>query len=248
MVLSYYIATQTVEEHLRFLIHYWFFFFFQSVVFLFFLKNKMQHIPVVSHALWRGTFYFENAGRGPYYTNNWLIPSTGLEFIYSGKEPHRTREWRGEVRWWVERLRFPIGFNGGAYFKGLSSGVSSLTGTAVLGSVDLYLGQCIRESLGGEQVNSGSSVHSVGRAKGVPHPLDWSNGTTTICLPLITTPSTPPDAACKLPFVMQLYLARSLTDRWTAKKRLHFLYKQFLYVIESLSLKLKEKNVNVSHQ
>lgn len=56
MVLSYYIATQTVEEHLRFLFIIDSFFFFQTVVFLFFLKNKMQHIPVVSHALWRGTF------------------------------------------------------------------------------------------------------------------------------------------------------------------------------------------------
>lgn len=42
-------------------------------------------------------FYFENVGRGPYYTNNWLIPSTGLVFIYSGEEPHRTRGRRGEV-------------------------------------------------------------------------------------------------------------------------------------------------------
>lgn len=58
------------------------------------------------------------------------------------------------------------------YFKGLSSGISSPTGTAALGSVDLYLGQCIRESLRGGQVNSGSSVHSVGRAKVVsPTPL-----------------------------------------------------------------------------
>jgi len=55
----------------------------------------MQHIPVVSHALWRGTF--ENVGCGPYYTNNWLLPSTRLVFIYSGEEPHRTREWKGEV-------------------------------------------------------------------------------------------------------------------------------------------------------
>lgn len=44
----------------------------------------MQHIPVVSHALCWRDFYFENVGRGPYYTNNWLIPSTGLVFIYSG--------------------------------------------------------------------------------------------------------------------------------------------------------------------
>jgi len=41
--------------------------------------------------------YFENAGRGPYYTNNWLLPSTGLVFIYSGEEPHRTGKWRAEV-------------------------------------------------------------------------------------------------------------------------------------------------------
>lgn len=57
------------------------------------------------------------------------------------------------------------------YLKGLSSGTSSLTGTAALCFVDLYLGQCIRESLGGGQVNSGSSVHSVGRATVVSHPL-----------------------------------------------------------------------------
>lgn len=56
------------------------------------------------------------------------------------------------------------------YFKGLMSGISSPTGTAVLGSVDLYQGQCIREGLGGGWVNSGSSVHSVGRAKVVSHP------------------------------------------------------------------------------
>jgi len=55
MVLSYYIATQTVEEHLRFYSLLSFFCFFFTVVFLIFLKNKMQHIPVVGHALWRGT-------------------------------------------------------------------------------------------------------------------------------------------------------------------------------------------------
>lgn len=56
------------------------------------------------------------------------------------------------------------------YFKELSSVISSPTGTAVLGSVDLYLGQCIRESLRGGRVNSDSSVHSVGRAMVVSHP------------------------------------------------------------------------------
>lgn len=74
------------------------------------------------------------------------------------------------------------------YFKGLLSGISSQTGTAVLGSVDLYLGQCIRESLRGGQVNSGSSVHSVGRAKVVSHPPGRCNGATSACVPLTTPP------------------------------------------------------------
>lgn len=74
------------------------------------------------------------------------------------------------------------------YFKGLLSGISSQTGTAVLGSVDLYLGQCIRESLRGGRVNSGSSVHSVGRAKVVSHPPGRCNGATSACVPLTTPP------------------------------------------------------------
>lgn len=160
-------------------------------------------------------FYFENVGCGPYYTNNWLIPSQDLCLFTVGKS--LTGPESGGERWVVVRLRFPIDFNGGGCFKGLLSGISSPIGTAVLGSVDLYLGQCIRESLGGGWVNSGSSVHSVGRAKVVPHPLGWCNGATSVCVPLTTTPSAPPDPVCKLPFLMQLYLARGLTDRWTAK-------------------------------
>jgi len=53
MVLSYYIATQTDEEHLRFL--FFSFFLLFTVVFLSFLEKQMQHIPVVSHVLWKGT-------------------------------------------------------------------------------------------------------------------------------------------------------------------------------------------------
>lgn len=169
MVLSYYIATQTVEEHLRFLVIMDFF--FLNCGFLIFLEKQNATHSSSKPRLVERDFYFENVGCGPYYTNNWLIPSTGLVFIYSGEKPHRTGERRGE-RWVVERLRFPIDFNGGRTFHRLSSGISSPTGTAVLGSVDLYLGQCIRESLRGERVNSGSSVHSVGRAKGC-FPPPW---------------------------------------------------------------------------
>lgn len=69
-----------------------------------------------------------------------------------------------------ERLRLLMMATEEGQFKELSSGISSPTGTAVLGSVDLYRGQCIRESLRSGQINSGSSVHSVGRANGVYHP------------------------------------------------------------------------------
>lgn len=88
MVLNYYIATQTVEEHLRFV----FVTFFYHWFFLLFLKNKMQHIPATSR--WTGT---ENVGRGPCFTDNWLIPSTGLVYLQR-EQACRIREWRGEVK------------------------------------------------------------------------------------------------------------------------------------------------------
>lgn len=97
MVLSYYIATQTVEEHLRFLFIIDSFFFFSNCGFLIFLEKQNATHSSSKPRLVERDFYFENVGRGPYYTNNWLIPSTGLVCIYSGEEPHRTREWRGEV-------------------------------------------------------------------------------------------------------------------------------------------------------
>jgi len=92
MVLSYYIATKlmNISDFYSFSP----FFFFFTVVFLRFLEKQMQHIPVVSHVLWRqGDSYFENDGRGPYYTNNWLIPSTGLLCLFTaGKSLHGTGE------------------------------------------------------------------------------------------------------------------------------------------------------------
>lgn len=199
----------------------------------------MQHIPVVSHALWRGTFILKMLDvvpaiqtTGSYHRQDLCLFTVGKSLTGLGS--------RGE-RWVVERLRFPIDF------KGLSSDTSSPTGTAVLGSVDLYLCQCIRESLRGGRVNSGSSVHSVGRAKVVSHPPGRCNGATSVCVPLTTSPpSAPLDPACKLPFLMQLYLARGLTDRWTAKQRLHILYKQFRYAIVSLSSE-EQKNMLLCH-
>lgn len=97
MVLSYYIATQTVEEHLRFL--FIMDFFPPNCGFLIFLEKQNATHSSSKPRLVERDFYFENVGHGPYCTNNWLIPSTGLVFIYSGGgwgEPHRTGEQRGE--------------------------------------------------------------------------------------------------------------------------------------------------------
>lgn len=74
MVLSYYIATQTVEEHLRILN---FFFFFLNSGFLNFLEKQNATHSSSKPRFVEGDFSFENVTRGPYFTN-WLIPSTGL--------------------------------------------------------------------------------------------------------------------------------------------------------------------------
>lgn len=71
--------------------------FFSNCGFLIFLEKQNATHSSSKPRLVERDFYFENVGRGLYYTNNWLIPSTGLVCIYSGEEPHRTRKWRGEV-------------------------------------------------------------------------------------------------------------------------------------------------------
>lgn len=74
-----------------------FFFFFFNLWFSYFLEKQNATHSSSKPRLVERDLYFENAGRGPYYTNNWLLPSTGLVFIYSGEEPHRTGKWRAEV-------------------------------------------------------------------------------------------------------------------------------------------------------
>lgn len=80
----------------------------------------MQHIPVVSHALWKRDSCFENVGRGPCYTNNWLIPSTGLVFIYSGRRASQGRgvEWRGEGSGREAGASHRFQWGGGIFSKG----------------------------------------------------------------------------------------------------------------------------------
>lgn len=113
----------------------------------------------------------------------------------------------------------------------LYSGISSLMGTAVLGSVDLCMGQCIRESSKGGWANSGSPVHSVGRAVLVlpsPRP-SRRDGATSGCMPLNTPSSTPSVQAA----FSHTGPSRRL-GRPTATRRLHILYKQLICATERL--------------
>lgn len=66
----------------------------------------MQHIPVVSHALWRGTLSLvKTVDVVPTTQNNWLIPSTGLSvFIYRGRRASQDRG-SGSRKRAAERLR-----------------------------------------------------------------------------------------------------------------------------------------------
>lgn len=170
----------------------------------------MQHIPVVSHVLCGGTFNLEitvpaTPTRGSYHRRDDVV------FIYSGERSlSGLGGSAGGVRRGRELLRFPIDCSGwDGDWGGLFSGISSLMGTAVLGSVDPCMGQCIRESSKSGWANSGSSVHSVGRAVLVltlAHP-SCCDGATSACMPLAAPPSgshPPQGSACKLPFLMRI--------------------------------------------
>lgn len=204
MVLSYYIATQIIEEQVKFL-----FIFFPPNWFCYFSwKNKMQHIPVVSHALLRGTFILKIVDMvpamqtpGSYHRQDSCL-FTVKSFIGQGSGHREVRGREAQVSHRFQQRR---------YFRGFVSSFSSPMGMTVLGAVDLcQLGQCIRESLEGGQANSGSSVHSAGRAKVVSHPL-------------VATMVPPQSIYLSLysfhpPRPIQFYQAKSPTDRWTQSK------------------------------
>lgn len=171
MVLSYYIATQTVE-HLRFLfIIVLFLFFLPHVCFSYFLEKRNATHSSSKPRLAERDFYFE------------MCLMWSLQYKQLAHTINRTcvyiQRGRASQDQGVEgeegggEARFPIHVNG--------EGLSSPTGTAVLGSVDLYLGQCIRYTSRGGWVNTGSSVHSVGRTKVVSPPPDQYDGATSFC-------------------------------------------------------------------
>lgn len=133
-------------------------------------------------------------------------------------------------------------------FKGLSSGISSPTRTAVLGSVDLYLGQCIRESFRGGRVNSGSSVHSVGRAKVFsPTPLVDATVPPQPVYPSPQPPHSPPGLACKAAFS---HAVVSGQEAWQTDGRQSKDFISYTNISSMLSNRYlpKKKRVTVSHQ
>lgn len=98
MVLSYYIATQTFEEHLEFKSIILLFLFFLLWVFCTFLeKQNATHSSSEPCLEWRD-FWFRN--HGPCHANTWLIPSTGRCLVYLQRERSLSgpEEGRGEER------------------------------------------------------------------------------------------------------------------------------------------------------
>jgi len=235
-----------------FLFFFLFFFFFTVVFLTFSWKTNATHSsskprPVV----WRqGDSYFENDGRGPYYTNNWLIPSTGLlVFIYSREERAFTEPGSREVEWLGESERLSILVDFGGWLETIPLPPLSdfemvsplqqgqmvlLTYTWVSALEDVYSG--------GEWVNSGASVHSVGRATVVSHPLF----STTLCHPRSYTlhptfstlrPSLPVASSCKW------CPASSLTRQTDGRQRKDFISQKTtsLYYWVVILKKKKEK-------
>lgn len=159
----------------------------------------MQHIPVVSHALWRGTCVLKMLDvvptiqtPGSYHRQDWCLFTVGKSLTGLGS---------GEGRWGVERLRFPNDFNGGERFW-----------RACEWHLLTYRDNCawICWPLPG-------SVHlekiqGVGGSTVVPLYIQWVGPRLSPTpwliqrchLSLFTshhTPSTPPDPACKLPIL-----------------------------------------------
>lgn len=216
MVLSYYIATQTFEEHLEFFS----LFFFCFLFLLLFLKNKMQHIPVVSHVLSGGTF---NLGIvvpatqtcGSYHRQDDVV------FIYSGRGASRGQVGSGGgsgVRWGQEMLRFPTDFNGwmGGWVGGWMDGDWG-------GGLQWYLftngGRLCLALLTSAWVSALEKVQRVGGPTVVPLYIQWVEPWLdyscppqslwwchlSLCAPHPANPLHPHLQArfCKLPFLMR---------------------------------------------
>lgn len=57
----------------------------------------MQHIPVVSRGLWSGTFILKMLDVVPTTETSGSYHRQDLCLFTVGEEPHKAKEWRGEV-------------------------------------------------------------------------------------------------------------------------------------------------------
>lgn len=167
----------------------------------------MQHIPVVSHALWRGTFILKMLDVVPTIQTTGSYHRQDLCLFTAGGA---SQGW--EVGGGVSSTEAEVPFQWRRMFQRALEWCLLPYRDSCAGLCWPYLGQCIRESLRGGRVNSGSSVHSVGRAKVVPHPLNWWNGASSVCVPFTPTPQFHPSWTR----VQAARLPRALTNRWTA--------------------------------
>lgn len=231
MVLNNYIATQNCCRTSQIFFKSLFIFFFWKRVFFFliFLKNKTQHIPVVSHALWRGTLSLvKTVDVVPTTQNNWLIPSTGLsEFIYRGRRA--SQDWgSGSRKRVAERLRLRRDVFGWDYWSCPCCPLPVVVHKRIFrGQADQQWFLCTFSRV----------VPNFVFLIYIFHPPSWVPPQ-HVCpsLNLLHSPSEP---ACKLPFSHAVVSGRR-PDKLTAKKwkkgkqkQLHISYKQFLYTIKS---------------
>lgn len=123
----------------------------------------MQHIPVVGWALWRGTLILKmldmvpTVQSGSYHQQDLCLFTVGESLTGAGGE--EGGEW--QTGWGFCWFTW-----GGMFQRALEWFVLTSRDSCVA----LHLGQCIRE----RWRDSGSSVHSVGRARIVSHPSNLS--------------------------------------------------------------------------
>lgn len=130
----------------------------------------MQHIPVVSHGLWRGTFILKMLDvvptiqtPGSYHRQDSCLFTVGKSLTGLGSRGGEVSGGEVEVSHWCQWRR--------EISKGLWVASPHQQGQPCLALLTSTAVSAFEWVWGGGQVNSGSSVHSAGRAKVVSHPL-----------------------------------------------------------------------------
>lgn len=180
-------------------------FFFSNCGFVIFLEKQNATHSSSKPRLVERDFHFENGGRGPCNTNTWLIPSTGLVYLQR-EEPHGTGEWtKGGVRW--RGWGFPLSSMGETFQRACEQLLLTNRDDCAWHCWPLP-GSVHYRKFRGWAGQRGSSVHSVGKAGDVSHPLVETTvppQSVHLSLHPLPLPWTQPTSCL---FFMQFYLAR----------------------------------------